>query len=220
MLKPILIFCHGFGLSTSYWDKLLPYFQDFKLMNLNLGYFAQPFARLEFTKDESSPIFAIGHSLGWAKLEKLGFEFQASVGLQAFRHFLGFQPELKQKRLMELEQLQTMLARNPKSCLRYFYQRCGLSALWSNPISINSNLLSQDLNQLASEWQISRQHPKLILGSEQDPIVTAELIIDNFDKQDHVDYILLPQGQHDLGFNHPEIVAPIIRDFFNAHQQN
>lgn len=218
MLKPTLILCHGYGLTSSYWNYLIPYFLDYEIVNVDLGYFSDTpiLPNIHSTK---TMVFALGHSLGWAKLENMQIPLRASIGLQAFSHFCGYQKSLRQQRIQQLHQLQQMFNKNPKSCLRYFYLRAGLPCFWPNISIPNLALLAQDLQRLNSEFLV-RHHPKLIIGAEDDPIVPPELIIDNFEKQTNVDYILLKQGKHALGYQYPEIIAPIIRDFFNAHQKH
>lgn len=214
MLKPSLIFCHGFGMNWQYWEAMLPYFSDYNIQCLDLGYFSHPQPLIQ----PQTKIFAIGHSLGWIKLQTLGLNFTACVGLQAFHHFCGNKQSLSVRRTAELQHLQQQFLTNPKACLRQFYQRCGLPNFSRNMQTIDIEQLSLDLQGLTQSFPILAHIPQLIIGSTQDPIVPPELIYDNFDNQSLVDYILLAEGLHNLGFQHQDILVPIIRDFFDAHQ--
>jgi len=214
MLKPSLIFCHGFGMNWQYWDAMTPYFADYDIQHLDLGYFSHPKPLIV----PQTKIFAIGHSLGWIKLQTLGLNFSACIGLQAFHNFCGNEQSLSVRRKGELERLQQQFLINPKACLRQFYQRCGLPNFSKNGNTIHVEPLGLDLQGLAQSFPILGHIPQLIIGSTQDPIVPPELIFDNFDNQSLVHYILLAEGRHNFGFQHQDILVPIIRDFFDAHQ--
>ncbi|WP_412057644.1 alpha/beta fold hydrolase [Bartonella sp. DGB2] len=119
------IFCHGFGFSPRFFQRLVPYFAQERCSMVDLGYFGD--ASIWPVLDDE-PVVCIGHSLGFAKLclsygsipQACGF-----IGLNGFVDFLGREAALYRQRAAELAAMADQFSRAPALVLRKFYRRCG-----------------------------------------------------------------------------------------------
>ena len=213
MTNKCFVFCHGFGLDSSYWAYLRPYFVQEKTVYLDLGYFGQEQMTLFF--DASLDYIGIGHSLGLMKLMSLNIPFKALIGLHGFLDFLGLNACLHRHRTLELAHLTRHVVRSPGVALSQFYQRAGLTfdGLVNGPI--NQKKLLDDLDSLLTSRAIPPSIPMLILGSSDDKIVPPALIEDNFSHHPQVRIEILNQAKHGLGYLKSEVVYQKIMRFIH-----
>jgi pimeloyl-[acyl-carrier protein] methyl ester esterase len=212
MLKPQIIFCHGFGLDQHYWQPIIPFFKDYQLHFWDLGYFNE---KPHVIYPESQPLIGIGHSLGMIKLLSSSIQFQSVIGLNAFTSFLGYEPQLYQMRRIEIQQMQKQFHLRPERTLTSFYQRAGITFM--HPQTINTSCLSEALNSLNNPFELTPSHRNLlIIGSQDDPIVPQAIILDNCRKHPQIQYKFLPYGQHALGQVYVQETSSIIREFIHA----
>ena len=123
-MSRFFIFCHGFGLTPSFWNPLLEYFEQESTFCLDLGYFGKKRLRHPNNKQEFEYI-GIGHSLGFTKLIESGVRFRYLIGINAFVSFLGNDPLLRQRRQRELEIFKKGITSNTECALKSFYEQCG-----------------------------------------------------------------------------------------------
>jgi len=220
-MKPHFIFCHGWGLDPDFWRFLKPYFPEEDAFYCDLGYFGEnepsPALRERVARSAGRGIqyIGIGHSLGLIKLLSLNIPFQCLIGLQSFIHFLGFNPELHEKRQQELAALTKHFTRSPIPTLKTFCKRCGLPAASDEKLEqINQDNLSHDLELLSHPFD-RPQVPLYIIGSQDDVIVPPELIRDNFENHALIEF--LDTGKHGLGYHHAEIISKKIMGFISAY---
>ena len=215
MMNKCFVFCHGFGLDSSYWAHLRPYFMQYKTVYLDLGYFGQEQTAIFF--DPLVEYIGIGHSLGLMKLMSLKIPFKALIGLHGFVDFLGLDASLRGYRTRELAHLTRHVARAPGAALSQFYQRAGVmfDCLVNGPI--NQKKLLDDLDSLVTSGVIPAGIPMLILGSSDDKIVPPALIEDNFAPHPQVTIEILNQAQHGLGYLKSEVVYQKIMRFIHDY---
>lgn len=213
MTNKCFVFCHGFGLDSSYWTHLRPYFAQHKTVYLDLGYFGQEQMTLFF--DASLDYIGIGHSLGLMKLMSLNIPFKALIGLNGFVDFLGLDVLLHAHRMRELAHLTRHFFRAPGVALSQFYQRAGVmfDGLVNGPI--NQKKLLDDLDSLLTPRAIPPSIPMLILGSSDDKIVPPALIEANFSHHPQVRIEILNQAKHGLGYLKSEVVYQKIMRFIH-----
>ena len=210
------VFCHGFGFDRDYWRKIAPYFAQEKCSFWDLGYFNRPDFGGELP---SSGVVGIGHSLGLAKLAERLPHCDLLIGLNGFSNFLGAEPNLHRLRLKELKALRLGFAKEFIKSLQGFYQGCG-SAEFGQMVDftkLNQSLILSEFDFLEREHSLPAV-PTLILTSDRDYIVPAEITNDNFNHQSHVTVESIGGGGHGLGYNNPaEVYQKIIR-FISDHR--
>ena len=223
-----LVFCHGFGLTPFFWNRLIPQLPltHFKIHQLDLGYFTTH----QIKAFDKTPPFhpddtwiGIGHSLGLRKLLDLNLPFNTFLGLNGFIEFIGFYPRIKQIRLRALNQLHYDLERDPIAALRRFHRDIG----WTPINEHDENLVCWD--SLQPERVISeltylttplgaqaRQHisrcPIHLFGSPEDIIVPLSLIEAHSHYYPRCIIHTIPHSQHALGWLKSEHIAHHIRE--------
>lgn len=192
------VFCHGFGFNNYFWEYLAPFFARENCSFIDLGYFNQPSPLLDF---HGQKIIGIGHSLGLSKLIGLYENFECLIGLNGFINFLGNNQVLRKRRQLELKILEQSFIKNRENALKNFYNRCGVSGLNSHCTmsDLNLNLVLSDLKFLNNPSYLP-SIPTLILASNDDPIVTKELIGDNFFNHPNIELDIINHAKHGLGF--------------------
>ncbi len=215
MKELCFVFCHGFALDARYWQPLRVHCHPHQVVCLELGYWQSP-VELNQSDLQGQRVVGVGHSLGFLKLLQSGLRFDYLIGLNAFRHFLGFDAVLARRRKRELAQLTRQLVCSPQQALPLFYQRSGLPApeiAWSN---LHLPRLLADLEALAQAVVQLPNIPQLILAAKDDRVVPPELVWDNFGTCEQVTLEWLPFGQHGLGFWESEVVYQRLMSFIHA----
>ena len=215
-MKGDIVLCHGFGFDRDYWDSLIPYFSDYNIYNMDLGYYGRKTSTLPTLKSRKT--IGIGHSLGFLKLAQLNLEFDLLVGLNPFLNFLGNQKELRRKRQLEFKMLKSSLNLSPKETLESFHLRCGASFDYEKFQNVSLRTLIEDLDY------ISYEHPKpnakeiLILASEDDPVVPKALTLE-LEKPEfsHLRVEFLETGFHALGSLNSEWVQRKIKGHIDGN---
>jgi pimeloyl-[acyl-carrier protein] methyl ester esterase len=208
------VFCHGWGYDPSFWDNLKPYFGGHQCIFWDLGYFGPndlPMPALS----SSIQWVGVGHSIGFLKLLNTPFPWYRLIGLQGFLNFQGISHSLKRKRARYLVKLQNHFEAGPTITLSKFHKICGNKDMQAFYPMVNRVTLLKDISLLATMHQLRENLPCLILGSEDDLIVTKELINDNFGQHNQVQILMHNKGSHTLGFSEPTFVKNAIFDFLS-----
>lgn len=166
-----LVLCHGWGFAPNYWDILIPHLQPFPIIQWDLGYFFKQ----KITIPPPGNWFAIGHSLGFAKLLDTPFPWKGLVSLSGYTQFC----EHDDPTYHSISKMQKNVLKNPKAVLHAFYKKCKISYQASS--NIQADILYQDLHriqQLSSPYNSST--PLLALASKNDPIVSWEMTQKSF----------------------------------------
>ncbi len=216
-MRRCFIFCHGFGFDKNFWNNLIPFFKEDSYISLDLGYFGNS-ERLP-SIDYNTILIGVGHSLGFVKLLELEERLSCLIGLNAFLNFLGNNLNLRKKRYQELESMRNSFLKYPCLTLKRFYKRCQGPNQVESLAKLRKERLEKDFSSFFRTFYIKRDIPVLLLGSKDDPIVSTQVIEDNFVCYDNVDIQLLDQGKHALGFLEATEVYKRIRSFLHAIYQ-
>lgn len=207
MKKVCYIFCHGFGFDPTFWRFLAPYFQAEETFYCDLGYFGEVSLPEEIKPDVFEYV-GIGHSLGLAKLLALPIPWVSLVGLHGFTNFLGYDSQLRARRVREWQSLRLKLKRSPVKALQGFYERAGVahSPAWE----------AMDLTRLLSDFEalslpVQPRWPLMLLGSESDVIVPPVLLDDNLRTHPEIKLDYVNYAKHNLGYVFPELVLESIK---------
>ena len=210
-MKRCWVFCHGWGASPLFWENLLPFFSESRCVCLDLGYFQHRNVIIPASSDYE--YIGIGHSIGFMQLYALNIRWKKLIGIQGFNDFLGRQTTLYAKRERELKLLLKQFHTNPRKTLINFYRLAGWESSLIPIEKLNEQALLNDLNTLSSSCSLYKDLPLLIIGAEDDPIVTTSIIQENFSKEKHVKSIMYRFGKHALGYLYPELIAKDIKRF-------
>lgn len=217
-MKKCFVFCHGFGFDGSFWNKLIPFFSGDFCVSLDLGYFGKH-QKLPFI-DNNTCLIGIGHSLGFVKLLELEKKPDCLIGLNAFINFLGNNLNLYKKRYKELQSMKYSFMKYPYLTLKRFYQRCGIPNQTDSLLKLKKEKIKKDFHSFFKAFSITENVPTLLLGSKDDPVISTEVIEDNFVCYNNVTIQILDQGKHALGFLEAEEVHKRIKSFLHAvHQE-
>lgn len=214
-MKRCFVFCHGFGLTTNFWNPLRPYFANEQCIYLELGYFDQQIIQLP-TIDASYTLIGIGHSLGLIKLLLSQLPFHKLIGLHAFINFQGFDLDLHKRRESELTAFKRSFHQQTTVCLASFYKRCGILDFNFDFRNLNCIRLRDDLEYLSSDTKLPEAAPLLSIHAKDDLIVPPELAHDNFADRANVTILMCERGQHSLHNMEPQILFQTIMGFVNA----
>ncbi len=215
-MKGNLVLCHGFGFDRDYWNLLIPYFSDYQIFNMDLGYYGKKTGPL--LPATARKTIGIGHSLGFLKLAQLGHEFDLLVGLNPFLNFLGSQKEIRRRRQLEFQMLKNNMNSSPQTTLEAFHVRCGAPFESKKFEHLSLQDLTQDLDYISYEHPAPNIKDVLLIASEDDPVVpkvlTKELMKPEFS---HLNVEFLKTGLHALGYLNPDLVQHRIRGYIDDH---
>jgi pimeloyl-ACP methyl ester carboxylesterase len=204
------IFCHGWSMQPSFFYELAAALSLSECIHWDRGYAGE--RNCPHPTSSEKEWVGIGHSQGFNHLAQSGFPFKGLIGLSAFSHFLGRDPELASQRAPILTGFQQNFRRSPKETIADFWKNGQLDAC---PFEPNIANLEEDLNRLGSRVSVMPSIPTLIISAKGDPIVPPDLIQDNFKEIETVEIILLPTSGHGLPAPIPELKA-YIEDFVNS----
>lgn len=213
-MKGNLVLCHGFGFDSDYWDHLIPYFSNYQIFNMNLGYYGKKTSSLPPMTSQKT--IGIGHSLGFLKLAQLNYEFDLLVGLNPFLNFMGRQKEIRRRRQLEFNMLKSNLKSSPEKTLEDFHMRCGAPFEKAKFEHLSLRDLTQDLDFISYEHPLPKAKEIFLLASEDDPVVpkviTEDLMRPAFS---HLKVEFLKTGSHALGCLNPDLVQKKIKGYFD-----
>ena len=209
MSSTTFVFCHGWGYSPKYWEKLIPLFKDANTYNINLGYYGE--RDFDISKIPENSI-AVGHSLGFKKLCEHADKFQALISIQGFTSFLGYDDNLNKTRRKEAMAFAKSVRKSPLETLSYFQESAGVQIEDYN--NLNVEPLTLDLNDLIVE-STPVTKPTLVLGSENDTVVPKKLLFDNYARIASARLKFYTECRHCLGYLEPEDVYSDIISFIH-----
>jgi pimeloyl-[acyl-carrier protein] methyl ester esterase len=233
-MKTTLVFSHGFGFDKSFWENLIPYFQDsneYNIMVLDHGYFSDTVDTKQIYNFTSTKYIGIGHSLGLNKLLSLNVNYECLIGINCFVNFLGSDLTLKAQREKEFFLFKKSFEKNPKLTLQIFYNKCLIGALGKNATTesilkfrndfkkkfipdqkqINHKKLLSDIKFLPQIYEV--QIPTLVINSNDDIIAPKNLTNENFSRAKNFHIVMLDNGGHIISHVFPEIIYETITNF-------
>ncbi|MBF0417256.1 MAG: alpha/beta fold hydrolase [Magnetococcales bacterium] len=215
-----LVLVHGWGFGPGVWRPTRRGLQAWPTRCLDLGFHGHA--------DNALPsegyFIAIGHSLGflWLTRYLLDHPEQTArcLGLVAINGFCRFTrapdfPKGVAPRI--LERMAARLSVDPQSVLRDFQRQGGLDTPLTLPSTLNPQALTLGLAWLA-EWDtrallLTWEKPLLVIASQDDQVVTPEMISRQFQPGAATTLDWWPSGGHLLPLTRPEALAERI-DFF------
>lgn len=212
------LFFNGFGSDCSYWDSLLPYFQNYNcVMTSDEYFFKENTVHLQpevLLKDKY--LIGIGHSLGYEKAcfwqeNNPSIKLQKIVSISGFSHYLGKDPLLQHHRKVPLEIMKKCYATNAFWTLAWFQIFCGQS-IPVIPGKINEKKLLDDL-ELLDRGVTPPAIPHLVLSSIDDYIIPFYITEDNFRKLPDVEVHYTNGAGHLLGMKQPAWVYQKVINF-------
>lgn len=211
-----IVFCHGFAFDKNFWKELAPYFNDeYCCLFWNLGYFDD--AEYPIPPEDAQEVIVIGHSYGLIKLLEAPFRKDAIISIQGFINFFGFGEWLKSVRIQEWKRMYSNFIENHTKALLRIYKLSKLKKVCILKQNINISNLEKDLNALTKVCNLP-DLPTLVLGSENDLIVPAQLLEDNFLMRKKVKIVFNNRGGHGLGLEEAEFVYKEIRTFLDGYK--
>ncbi|MDR0418517.1 MAG: hypothetical protein LBH08_03780 [Puniceicoccales bacterium] len=193
------VLAHGFGFTDNYWQHLVP------LLDGNIYYLGDE------TIDPSRKYIAIGHSLGFLKLNYSTLQFSHLIGLQGFLNFCGHCDALRKIIEPNLDSMIQDVETDTPKALEKFYRSCGY--LTRIPESLSKKILLSELKMMKKNYSHCGV-PTMIIGTYEDKIVPKIIIDDNFSAMANVTVKILNLNiNHTLGFHSPKIVAHEIESF-------
>ncbi|RCS59307.1 hypothetical protein [Parvibium lacunae] len=208
--------CHGWGLSPANLQPLMgalrTHAPDANFHAVDLGFFGS--ARTPEWHRLSQPLIAIGHSYGFAYLQRLLAQPNAPavaghVSVCGFNRFC-FSPSSPQKSGTPLRLLNAMLQRlaaDPVATLTDFYERAGLpevaypEAAYPDLSALNLDALTTHLTSLRDTNFALPAAPLLALAAADDVIVPPALSEDCFNT------LSMTSGTHALPLTHADWCA-------------
>ncbi len=193
------LLCHGFGFTNAYWNNLVP------LLDGDFEFFDEYFCPIS-----DKNYVAIGHSLGFLKLNNSGIKFRALIGLQGFLNFCSNNPKTNKLLQKNLDRMISAFERDPKQSLAFFYKLCGYDG--EIPYDISCKKLVKDLQMMKSSFAHC-EIPTLIVGSEDDRVVEKNVLLDNFQNDDLISLKFLNGVNHTLGYAKAKETFALIQHF-------
>lgn len=207
-MSPALVFVHGWAFGPAFWDSLRAGLPEYPSRALDLGFFGPE--KLDFVREGSGPVVAVGHSLGFQwLLSGERFPFDAMVSLGGFARF-GAPPG-------PVRAMRRGLARDAAKVVRDFRKACGLPADDAPDLpGIDPDRLAQGLDRLLTLDETpalaSLAKPLLAVAAGDDLIVPPALSRAAFPDR----LAMLPSGGHAFPVTRAGECAALIRQFLET----
>jgi pimeloyl-[acyl-carrier protein] methyl ester esterase len=207
MIRPTLLFVHGWGFGSDFWEPLRKLLAEWPHAVADLGYFGSA----QWPKP-IGPIVGIGHSYGLAHLLQTEMPpYDALIGINGFTRFTACADFPYGTPARVVERMMTRLASDPIDVVNNFRARCHAAATDRTP---NVERLACDLRNMYNgdprAMFAKSTYPFLALAAEDDPIVLADTTRASFPSE-RIQWS--PQGGHLLPLSEPSWCAQHIRAF-------
>ncbi|MBF0261338.1 MAG: alpha/beta hydrolase [Magnetococcales bacterium] len=223
-MSSTLVLVHGWGLGAGAWRPVRRGLQAWSTHSLELGFHHPAATALPSGGD----FLAIGHSLGFLWLTRqllldpdLATRCRGLIAINGFCRFAraadfpaGVAPRI-------LERMVSRLSVDPHSVLKDFQRQGGLQSLLALPSILNTQALAQGLAWLA-EWDsrpllASWEKPLLVIASQDDRVVTPEMMVQQFQPGPSSTLEWFEDGGHLLPLTRSERVSARIDAFARQH---
>ncbi len=170
--EPHLVFVHGWGFDAGFWTPLRGRLSHFETSALDLGFYGKP----KTYKNQSHPIIAIGHSLGflWLLREK-PFPWDALIGINGFPRFTQAPDFPEGIPIHLLNKMRDEFATSPHAALDNFSRLCGDKGTWKADGAPDLEMFAKGLEWL-ERWDeraafTIETAPVLLLAGTRDAVV-------------------------------------------------
>ena len=171
MAKPcLLVWRHGWGCNSHYWDGLLDNFSDFESCLYDEGYFS---SKIEPKLPQDANLIGIGHSLGFAKLLLMPVKWYKLISICGFTRFAYSNTFKSGITLATIDNMAKGLASSPLRELTKFYRMSKIDYA-IDARDINFQPLADDLMLLGNlDLRLSHLSKTKVLSiiASHDPIV-------------------------------------------------
>jgi pimeloyl-[acyl-carrier protein] methyl ester esterase len=200
----LILFVHGWGYDSRFWDPLRAALRNAPSAALDLGYFG--------AADTSVPrdvTLLVGHSLGFLWLARHStLKHVPLVGINAFPRFIETEDYRPAVASRVLERMKRRLAGDTHGVLQDFWARAGATGPDRAP---NATALAEGLGHLAiwdeRENLASRASPTRLIAGREDAIVPPAMTEMAFNGSE----ITWLPGGHTLPRSHAADIARLIR---------
>ena len=206
-----IVFSHGFGFASDFWQSMLPYFNDYNCIMTEAHYFSKDQSK-QGSIDYNDISIGIGHSLGFLKLCQLLPNAKYLIGINPFIDFLGKSHRLRSSRMTEYEIFKKSMQQFPKKTLKQFHRRCGVTSNQIDLDNMNGEKLMSDLTLLTKPVDLNLKKKILVIHAKDDLVVPNQVTEDNFSNS-QVTLHAFEKGKHGLGMTYPKAVSEVILDF-------
>lgn len=206
--KRTLIFVHGWGFDSSFWQPVAELLPEFARVFVDFGFRAQPAHH-----PKVPGAIVVGHSMGFAwALANLPRPWAGAVAVNAFPRFTRSPDFVSGVAPRMVERMVSRFTEDPAAVTADFLRRAGVEQ--PNVDDIHSNTLGEALEWLANcdERAAMRELecPILALAGTRDSIVPEAMSREAFAS---VPLVLAEGADHLLPQSHPDWVASQIRLF-------
>jgi pimeloyl-[acyl-carrier protein] methyl ester esterase len=167
-----LVFIHGWGFDTRFWDKLCAALPQFRHTRIDLGFFgatAPPPAR------ESSKRILVGHSLGFVHGLRHYKDWAGWIAINGFTRFLKTAAEPGCMPAANLRALRMGLQNGTEKPLQDFYRSIDAPPLQGTPKIERLREGLDELQSIDTGALLGEQNlPGLALASRNDPLVPID----------------------------------------------
>ncbi|MEL0106866.1 MAG: alpha/beta fold hydrolase [Rhodospirillales bacterium] len=209
--KPVIVFVHGWGFDAHLWDGICSALADFQTVTVDLGFRG---GGTKMPEKISSPVIAVGHSLGFMWLLKnKPFPWQKLVSINGFSKFLAADdfPSGLDARILSV--MTDQCRKNAPAVVTDFLKTCGQSEAVE---TLDHEALVQGLAWLR-DWDMRKTlaretAPVMALAGLQDTIVPKALSEACFPARKNTK-LHWHNGAHLLPLSAPNWCADRIREF-------
>ena len=114
--------------------------------------------------------------------------------------------------MAEFDAFKKNIQQFPKTTLKQFHRRCGVTLNQIDLDYINSKKLMSDLMLLTKPIKLDAKKKILVIHAKDDLVVPNHVIADNF-LDLNVSLHGFEKGKHGLGMTYPKSVSEVILDF-------
>lgn len=203
-----LVFMHGWGFNSSFWNPLLTSLDGYETVVLDAGYFGQPHAYL----DDGRPFVAIGHSFGTIRLlDTISSHCLGFVAINGFDYFVRRNAAEGGVPIRVLDRMIARFEEDPLIVLHDFQTRCGAQVDALDENLLNKDTLLRDLYLLReSDVRSAVQNAEIefaLLNGNLDPLIDGARRQSSFTNVMSATSFTHPDGGHLLPITQPQWCA-------------
>ena len=205
-----LVFIHGWGFNSDFWNGVSKFLPGFKQERIDLGFLGEG----SDIPETDEPSLLIGHSLGFLKGLSLSQNWKGWIAINSFPRFITDASKAGCVSLASLRDMRIRLQTDPLKTLHSFHAFIGSVPPEGtpNPLRLREGL--DALGLLDAEQLKADTYRSLVLASHNDPLVplaTSEALAHKKDILWH------PTGGHVLPLIDPSWCANAIQSFIEKH---
>lgn len=213
-----LLFVHGWGYSSSFWQKLQNNLKEYHSETIDLGFIGKNTDKncnLKSILNLQEKYIAVGHSLGFLYLLKnFSFRFKYYVAINSFARFSRDPTFPKGVASRVLDRMSRGLSTDSNLIMKQFYQQCGQVVNFLPSFNIEELQKGLEFLKFGDVRSIIPQirNKLTVIASKKDPVVNETMTIQSFQE---CNYLWLDDDTHILPLSKTNACAEIIRELIN-----